>query len=154
VVERRLTVLERGLDGGREPAHVLAVERRERRDRAGVARRVAVAGLEPGRADDHLVDELRQRALGRAGDEPLGAAESPCGVERHVRRPLVADEDEQVGLGQRLERLHGAAARHRGVEGRPAAGEDGAPLGQPPAGRDAAQPLGLGEHRLACAAAG
>ena len=49
-------------DGVRQPRDVLAAQRRERRDGAGVGGRVAVALLDLGRRDDHLVAERRRSA--------------------------------------------------------------------------------------------
>ena len=126
---------EDALDRGRQPGDVVASQRGERRDRGGVARRVAVGLLDLRRDDQHLVGGLGERALLLAGDEPARAGEGPHGLERERRAALVADDDEQVGFGRRehrLERLQRLAARLGGVEGRPAAREDDAPVRQPP----------------------
>ena len=77
----RLSV-ELRLDRVREPADVLAEERARRRDRARVARRVAVALLDLGSRDDDVVDRLRERALPRAGDQPGLARERLDRLER------------------------------------------------------------------------
>ena len=122
-----------GLDGAlelcghrvRQPGDVLPAEGGERCDRAGVAHRVAPALLDPGSGDHDLVDRLRERALGRAGDEPGRPLPGSDGLERQRRRALVADGDEHVrvprGLQDELERLHRLAAGLGGVEGRTAA---------------------------------
>ena len=81
VVADRLAVLQRFLDGVREPAHVLAVQGSHRRYRAGVAHRVAPALLDFRSGDYDLVRELAQRALGLPGHQPDGAAEGPRALE-------------------------------------------------------------------------
>ena len=93
---------------------VLAAERRDRRDRARVARRVAPRPLDLRRADDHLVGELGERRVGSPGHEPHRPGEGLCSLERQRRRALVRDADHQIGLGRRehrLERLHRRARR-------------------------------------------
>ena len=74
------------------------MERRDRSDRGRVARGVAPALLDRRRADDDLVAELGDRAVGLAGDEPPRAAPRLRRRERQRRLALVGDEDEQVGL--------------------------------------------------------
>src|SRR5207302_1762765 len=86
---------QRALDGAGEPGSVLAAEGGERRDRAGVARRVAPRALELGRADDHLLGELAERRVRPARDEPDGAVEGSRRLERERRRALVRDADEE-----------------------------------------------------------
>ena len=130
---------------------LLAVQRLQRRDRARVARGVAPRPLELRRADDDLVDELGERRVGAARDEPHLTAERALGLHRQFGAPLVRDADHDVGarrVEHRLERLHRPPAGLRGVERRPAAGvDDGRPVRQPPVGRHAAQPLGLTVNR-------
>ena len=95
---RGLRERKRLLDRAREPLDVLAAQRSDRRDRAGVARRVAPRLLDLRRADDDLVGELGERRHGRAGDEPLRAGEGPRRLERERRLALVRDADHQVGV--------------------------------------------------------
>ena len=95
-------------DGIGQPRHVLAAQGRERRDRAGVGRRVAVALLDLGRCDDDLVAERRDRALGFTADEPPRPLERLRRLHRQRRLALVADEHEHIGHGRgehRLERV-------------------------------------------------
>ena len=151
---RRL--VERLLDRVGQPADVLAVQRRERGDRARVARGVAPGALELRRADDDLLGELGERGLGGTGDEPLRPREDARSLERQRGRALVRDADHQIGLGRRehrLERLHRRPAGLRGVERRAAAGEHRTrALRQPPTARHATQPLGLREQCATCLA--
>ena len=63
-------------------AHVLPLERSSGGDRGRVARRVAVALLDRGRRHDDVIDRLRERALGRAGDQPRLAREPAHRLER------------------------------------------------------------------------
>ena len=71
---------------------VLAAQRRDRRDRARVARGVAPALLDLRRADDDLVARARRAASSRApGDEPLRPGERPRRLERQRRLALVRD---------------------------------------------------------------
>jgi len=139
---------------------VLAAERREGRDRARVARRVAVGLLHLGRDDEHVVGGLGERTLLLARHEPDRPGERLHSLERKPRLALVADDDEEVGLGRGERGLQGLdrlAARLRRVEGRPAAGEDDASRGQPPVADalgDSAKPVRLREDRLAGEVAG
>ena len=122
--------------------------------RARVARGVAPALLDRGRAHDHLVAELRDRPVGLAGDEPPRTAPGPRRLERERRLPFVGDEDEHVGVAlgreHELERLHRLASRPRRVEGRAAAGEERPrAVGEPPVRRHLREPLRLrGDRRL------
>ena len=84
----------------REIAHVLPLERSSGRDRGGVAGRVAVAVLDRRRRDDDVVDGLRERALGRAGDQPRLAREPAHRLERQRGPTFVRDRDEDIGLGR------------------------------------------------------
>ena len=85
-------------DVGGEPGDVLALQRATGRDRAGVAHRVAVALLDRRRRDDDVVDRLRDRALGGAGDQPRLPGEAADRLVREARPALVRDRDEHVGL--------------------------------------------------------
>jgi hypothetical protein len=142
------------LDRGRQRRDVLAAQDGERRDRRRVARRVAVGLLHLGRHDEHLVGDLRKRALFLAGDEPDRPRERPHGLERHRRPAFVADDNEKIGLRGRehgLERLDRLAAGLRRVKRGAAAGEDDSALRQPAVADtrgDAPEPLGLGDDRL------
>ena len=69
-------------DVGREAGDVLALESAARRDRACVARRVAVAVLDRRARHDHVIDILRDRAVGGGRDEPRLASEA---ADRLVR---------------------------------------------------------------------
>jgi predicted Zn-dependent peptidase len=115
-------------DVGRETGHIFALERPTCRDAARVAHRVAVAVLDRGRRDDHVVDVPRDRALGRARDEPRLAGESADRLVREPRLALVRDRDEHVRLGRRaeddLERRRRPATGESGMERRAAAGEE------------------------------
>ncbi len=138
-------------DRVREPADVLAAQRRQRRDGARVGGRVAVALLDLGRRDHDLVAEGCDRPLRLGGHEPLRSREGARGLERQRRLALVADEHEHVGVGRRehgLERVDAVAARLRGVEGGAAADGGDAAFRQPQAGRHLGQPLRLRRDRL------
>ena len=128
VAHERQVVRKRLLDGCRQPGDVFAEQGSDRRHRARVARGVAPARLDLRRADDNLVAELGDRPVGASGHEPAGTAPHASSFERERRLALVGDEHEQVGFAFRaqgeLERLHGIAPGHRGVERRPAAGEE------------------------------
>jgi predicted Zn-dependent peptidase len=135
-----------------EAAHVLAQERAPGGDRTRVARGVAVALLDPWGRDHHVVGYAGDRAARSARHEPRLALEALDRLAREGRLPLVADRDEDVRVGSTaeddLERLRGGAARERGVERRPAAGEENLrSVGQPaladPLG-NLPEPLGLG----------
>ena len=129
---------------------VLAAQRGERRDGARVARRVAVALLEPWGADDDLVAQRCERALRLPGHEPLRPGEGARRLDGQRRPALVADEDEQVGLGRcehRLERLDAVARGLGGVERRAAADGGVAPGRQPAIGGHSGEPVGLREDR-------
>ena len=124
LVERLHRLTKRRLDGVRQPADVLAVERLQRGDGARVARCVAPRPLELRRADDNLVDELRKRRLGVAGHEPHISAERALGLHRQRRLALVRDAHHDVGrrrLQHRLERTDRPASRLRRMERRAAA---------------------------------
>jgi acyl-CoA thioester hydrolase len=147
-------IQERLLDGEPQPARVFATQGIERGDRARVAGGVAVALLDLGGDDEHLVGDLGQRALGLPGDKPDGTVEGLGRLDREPCGPLVADADKQVGLGRRenrLKRLQCLAAGLGRVERGPAAREDELAVGQatiPDALGDAAQPRGLVVDRL------
>ena len=130
-----------------QPRDILASERRECRHRARVARGVAVALLHLGRRDEHLLAQQRDRTLRDGSHAPLGSRERACRLERQRRLPLVAEQDEELGVPARreheLERLHGLAAGLGGVEGRPAAGEQHARVREAAVGRHLRQPFRL-----------
>ena len=143
---------ERLLDRAGQPADVLAVQRRDRGDRARVARGVAPALLDRRRADHDLVAQLGDRPVGPPGHEPPRAAPGACRFERERRLALVGDDDEQVGVAFRpqheLECLHGISPGHGRVERGAAAGEEEPrPVGEAPVGRHLGQPLRLGGDR-------
>ena len=111
----------------RRPAasDVLAVERCERSDRAGVAHRVAPAPLDLGRRHDDLFGELAEWALRLGRDQPDRTGERARSLERERRVALVADATRTFGLRpaqDKLERLLSPAARLGGVERRTATG--------------------------------
>ena len=139
---------ERVLDDPGQPRGVLAVQRRDRRDRSRIARGVAPALLDRRRADDDLVARLGERALGLARDQPRLARPGLRGLERERRLAFVAHAHEDVGVALRpeheLERLNRVAPRLRGVEGRTAAGEEQPRIREAAIGGHAAQPLRLG----------
>ena len=148
----RLRERERLLDRGRQPRDVLAVQRGDRRDRAGVARGVAPRPLDLRRADDHLVGELGERRVGRAGDEPDSARGTPAPPRASAASsPSCETQTSTSASGGASTASSACTAQPAGlrrVERRAAAGEDDArALGQPPVGRHATQPLGLREHR-------
>ena len=150
VLRDQLALLQRVLDCAGQPGDVLAVQRRQRRDRARVARGVAPAPFDLRRADDHLVREVGLRALRLARDQPDGPVKAPRGLERQRSRALVADRDEEVRAARpqhELERLLGPAAGPRGVERGAAAGVEHAALREAPSGRYRAEPVRLGEDR-------
>ena len=89
------------LDRVGEPGDVLAVQRVQRRDCARVARGVTPRPLDLRRADDDLVDELRERRVGIAGHEPHVAAEGALGFDRQRGLALVRDADHDVGRRRR-----------------------------------------------------
>ena len=136
-----------------QPGNVLAIERRDRRDRSRVARRVTPALLDRRRADHDLVAGFRKRALGLARQQPCRPSPGLHRLQRERRRAFVAHADEHVrlalGTQDELERLHGVASRLRRVERRAAAGEEQPRVRETAIGWHAAQPLRLGSHRRA-----
>ncbi len=139
---------ERLRDRPRQPSDILATQRRDRRDRAGVARGVAPALLDLGGADDDLVAELGNRPVRPSRHEPARPTPGARGFEGERGFALVRDEDEEIGVTDRLqgelERLNRFASGHRRVKRRPAAGEEQPRAGgKTPVSRHLRQPLGL-----------
>ena len=135
-----------------EAADVLALQRSSCCDRARVAHRMAVALLDLRRRDDHVVDCLRERGVGRARDQPRLTRERLDGLEREASPAFMADRNEDIGLRRipehELEGLDARPTRESSVvRGTAAREENAGALGKTtladPFGHTS-EPLGLG----------